>query len=401
MNPSAPRVLVVEDDPDMLGFLAAILGRQYRVETAADGREGLDKACAIRPDLIVTDVMMPGLDGAELVGELRGRATLDATPIIVLTARAEDELRVRLLAEGAQDYVAKPFSADELLARARNLVAVKRTHEILQSELVSRLGDLEQLAREVADTKHELQQALHSVEVARDQAEKALQARTMFLRLVSHELTTPLQALRLNLESLERRSQGLSPSQMHKLESISRASGRLNEMIEALLEYVRLESGRMEVRREDVSLSAIAAAVIEDLAPQAQQKGLLVVLRATGPVPPAHTDPRLVRLILANLVGNAIKYTDVGGVEVAVDHDASGHRVRVSDTGPGIPLEKQGAIFEPFMQLEALAHKHTPGVGLGLTIARELARALGARITVASRVGSGSTFALVLPGPRG
>src|SRR6202012_5176543 len=117
------------------------------------------------------------------------------------------------------------------------------------------------------------------------------------------------------------------------------------------------ESGKLEVLLEDVLLPDVAAAVIDGLVPQARQKGLDVRLRTTGAIPRAHTDPRLVRLGIANLVGNALKYTDEGGVEVAVDHDAvRGHRVRVTDTGPGIPPEKHGTIFEPFTQLEALRH---------------------------------------------
>ena len=393
----AARVLVVEDNPDMRAFVAAALAHEHRVETAVDGRQGLDKACALLPDLIVTDIMMPKLSGDQLVRELRSRAGLDATPILVLTAKADDELRVRLLGEGAQDYLAKPFSAEELLARARNLIAMKRARDILQAEIESKRSDIEGLARDVALKKREAEDALQQARVARDQAERANQAKTVFLSLVSHELTTPLQAMRLNLESLQRKAENVSTRQREKLEKIDRASRRLMELIESLLEFVRLESGRIEVQREPVSLPELAAIVLDDLGTHARQKGIEIRLQPAEGIPPANTDARLLRLVLGNLVGNAIKYTETGSVEVAIDHGVRGHRIRVIDTGPGIPPEKQATIFEPFTQLESLRHKHTPGVGLGLTLVREMVKALGGQVMVSSRSGEGSTFSVVLP----
>lgn len=391
-------VLVVEDNADMRAFVAAALAHEHRVETAADGRQGLDKACALTPDLIVTDIMMPKLSGDQLVREVRGHPGLDATPILVLTAKADDELRVRLLGAGAQDYLAKPFSADELLARARNLVAMKRARDILRAEIESKRSDIEGLARDVALKKREVEDALQQARAARDQAERASQAKTVFLSLVSHELTTPLQTMRLNLESLQRRPEGIPSRHGEKLEKIARASRRLTELIESLLEFVRLESGRIRVQPEQVSLPDLAAMVLDDLSAHARQKGLEVRVRAEEPIPLANTDPRLFRLVLGNLVGNAIKYTETGSVEIVIDHGARGHRIRVIDTGPGIPPEKQATIFEPFTQLESLRHKHTPGVGLGLTLVREMVKALGGHVSVSSRVGEGSTFTLVLPG---
>jgi PAS domain S-box-containing protein len=393
----APAVLVVDDDADMVCFLATTLEHEFRVSTAADGLEGIDKARALRPDLIITDVMMPRCSGDELVRAVREDEALAATPIIVLTAKADDDLRVRLLSQGAQDYLAKPFCADELLARARNLVAIKRTHDLLQAELDTRLGDLEELAREVTERKRELEGALKATRIARTQAEKASHAKTTFLGLVSHELTTPLQSMRLNLELLQRMPEPFSPPLQERIEKIARASNRLLEMIEALLEFVRLESEKLEVCREDVSLAQVAGAVVEDLGVQARHKGLELRLSVPRDLPPARTDAKLFRHILANLVVNAIKYTDHGHVEITLDHDERRHRVRVSDTGHGIPREKQATIFEPFTQLEALRQKHTPGVGLGLTLVRELVKVLGGTISVSSRVGAGSTFTLQLP----
>ncbi len=123
---AAPLVLVVEDHPEMNAFVAETLADGHRVACAFDGRDGLEKALALRPDLIVSDIMMPGLGGDELVREVRARRALDGIPILLLTAKADEELRVRLLKEGAQDYLDKPFAAEELRARADRLIGERR-----------------------------------------------------------------------------------------------------------------------------------------------------------------------------------------------------------------------------------------------------------------------------------
>jgi signal transduction histidine kinase/DNA-binding response OmpR family regulator len=138
-----PLVLVVEDDPEMNRFIAESLGDRYRVAVAVDGKDGLTKACALGPDLILSDVMMPEMSGDELVRALRARPEFAATPIVMLTARADDDLRVRLLREGAQDYLTKPFSIEELRARIDNLIARKRAEE--EGRRLSR--QLEEVAR--------------------------------------------------------------------------------------------------------------------------------------------------------------------------------------------------------------------------------------------------------------
>lgn len=126
---AGPLVLVVEDNPDMNRFLCECLAADHRVATAFDGREGLEKALELRPELIVTDVMMPELSGDELVREIRARRELDRIPIVVLTAKADIDLRVQILRDGAQDFVAKPFTVEELRVRVDNLLASKRAGE--------------------------------------------------------------------------------------------------------------------------------------------------------------------------------------------------------------------------------------------------------------------------------
>jgi len=151
-----PLVLVVEDNPEMNRFVRDSLASEYRTAGALDGREGLRRALELRPDLIVSDVMMPEMSGDQLVVELRSRPEVSTVPILLLTAKADDDLRVAMLRAGANDYLMKPFSVEELRARARNLVTIT---------------------------------------TAQLQAERATQAKNVFLSRMSHELRTPLNAI--------------------------------------------------------------------------------------------------------------------------------------------------------------------------------------------------------------
>lgn len=393
-----PLVLVVEDNADMNRFVAETLSSDYHVEVAYDGQEGLEKALRFRPDLILSDVMMPRMSGDQLVREARRHPELDPIPIVMLTAKADDELRVQLLREGAQDYLMKPFSVEELRARVGNHVTMKRARDVLQQELASQLQDLEGLADEVTYRRRELQSALESTRVALEHAEAASQVKSNFLRLVSHELRTPLTSLRLQLQLLQRdRDATLTARQREILERISVSSVRLMELIDSLLEYTRIESGRLQPQLERTDLAALTRTVAEELRPQAEQKGLALELSGIREAVPAEADPRLTRLIVVNLVGNAIKFTEQGSVQVSLARSGGEYRLAVRDTGPGIPAERQTLIFEPWEHLEPVQHKHLPGVGLGLAVARELAEAQGGRIEVASEEGAGSTFTLVLP----
>jgi signal transduction histidine kinase len=393
----APSVLVVEDTPDLRHFVAQTLGREFRVQVAQDGEEGLLKAQALRPDVLVTDIMMPRMSGDVLVREVRAHAALDAMPILLLSARADDALRVQLLSGGAQDYVVKPFLAAELVARVRNLAMIKRTREALQDELEARSGDLETLARELALRKRQLEAALEATQAARDEAQKASNFKTTLLRLISHELRTPLSSVQLNLHLMAREREVLSERHQGLLEKLTRGVSRLHHLMETVLEYSRLETGRLVLITSEVELAALAQEVIEEYRPEAQRKLLALELRVPSLPVVARTDPRLLQLILLNLVSNAVKYTDRGSIEVSIEVLTGAYRLVVKDTGRGIAPDNHQRIFEPFEQLEDVHRKGAPGLGLGLVLVRELTRMLGAQLSVVSELGQGSTFTVMLP----
>src|SRR5919198_1431969 len=182
--------LVVEDNAEMRHFIVQTLAATYRTVTAVDGQDGLEKALTLRPDVILSDMMMPRMSGEHFVRAVRAQPDLDGVPIIILTARSDEELRARLLSEGAQDYLVKPFATAELRARVGNLITMKRTRDVLQQDLAGQRRGLEDLAREVTARRQEV--------------ETANRAKDEFLSHAAHELKTPLAALLGHLELAER-----------------------------------------------------------------------------------------------------------------------------------------------------------------------------------------------------
>ncbi|HET8666483.1 MAG TPA: PAS domain S-box protein, partial [Terriglobales bacterium] len=160
---SAPLVLVVEDNVEMNRFIVESLASEYRVISALNGREGLNKAIEVQPDVILSDIMMPEMSGEDLLHELRSKPEFEGVPVILLTARADQDARIRVLREGAQDYIMKPFSVEELRVRVRNLASMSQTRKVLQQELHTHNHDVEQLAHEVSLRKRQLHSALDAL----------------------------------------------------------------------------------------------------------------------------------------------------------------------------------------------------------------------------------------------
>ena len=161
-----PSILVVEDNPDLRLFLYDVLIDEYDVTLEEDGRTALASALANPPDLIITDLMMPDFDGEQFVRELRGDPNFPSIPVLVLSARVDDALRENLLDELVQDYLTKPFSPQELRARIRNLIAVKRTVDILQRELNSQTSDMSELTAGLVESRKSLQKSLRALQVS-------------------------------------------------------------------------------------------------------------------------------------------------------------------------------------------------------------------------------------------
>jgi signal transduction histidine kinase len=220
---------------------------------------------------------------------------------------------------------------------------------------------------------------------------------TGFLGLVSHELRTPLTAMHLLLDRLDGAGDEIPPRHRKTIERLTSTAIRLTDLVDSLLYYARIRSGRFVSSTEPFDLSTVARDAAEELRPQAERKALVLQAARSAERISIESDPKLIRLVIVNLVSNAVKFTDRGEVAVTVSAEGDSRVVRVTDSGAGIPAAEQKRIFEPFQNLAPTRHKHLPGVGLGLSLARQIVDNLGGRIAVQSEPGRGSTFEVFLP----
>jgi signal transduction histidine kinase len=390
-----PLVLVVGEPNEGIGPVAQGLKDEFNIIVASASIEALDLLRSKNPDLVVGALGARG--NSDLVTKIRGRPELKNLPILVITKADDETTRRHLLEEGAQDFLLHPFERIELLARVRNLVMVKQAMQVLQETSTGGVG-LKDLAQDIALQNRALEIAAESARVLKEQAEKANEVKGTFLNLVSHELRTPLTAMHLNLHLLVNNPKApLLPQQKPVVDRFSVAARQLSNLVDALLEYTRIERGKISIEPEDFDLQAVVRQVVHDHELQAAQKKLHLKCDVdAGPIP-INCDLRLVRVIISNLVDNAIKYTEHGSITLSARGNPDTCEISVKDTGPGIAPEDHQRIFQPFEQLESLKHKGVPGVGLGLALVVQIVGVLTGQVKLDSALGKGSTFNIVLP----
>jgi len=231
--------------------------------------------------------------------------------------------------------------------------------------------------------------------------EQSNRYKSEFLANVSHELRTPLNSILLLSKMLADRQSGLSSQQQRQAQVIHEAGRDLRAMIDNILDISRIEAGQVTLNLEWIALRPLAVELIELVAPQFEDKGLALRLEMSADAPDEiYSDRDKLRQILKNFLSNAAKFTDQGGVDLSIRRGSEGLcpvSISVSDTGIGIPRDKQEVIFDAFQQADGSTRRRYGGTGLGLSISRELAQLLGGKITVESREGEGSRFTLLLP----
>jgi len=364
------RIVLADDNADIRSYMTRLLGKHWDVTAVADGQAALDAAREHRPDLIVTDLMMPRLDGFGLLRAIREDARLKTTPVILLTARAGQESTVEGFAAGADDYVLKPFSARELVARVR-------TH--LELSRVRRQSEMEQ-------------------ESARTHAERLNRMKDEFLATVSHELRTPLQAI---LGWVKLLSDGqVRPERVAKAIAVIERNARVQaQLIEDILDVSRIIAGKIRLDLKPVDMVAIVNGAIDTVRPAAQKKQIEIVATLGPALGGVVGDSDRLQQVVWNLLANAVKFTPAGGrVCVFATVNRGRVEVRVTDTGEGINPAFLPHVFERFRQADGTTTRSQGGLGLGLAIVRHIVELHGGTVEADSAgSGKGSSFAVNLP----
>ncbi len=360
------KILVVDDREINLELIRTVLGMEgnFSLVTVTDGKSAIRKAKTNYFDLILLDIMMPEMDGYEVCQILKSYPTTKDIPIIFLTALNDPRNIQKAFQFGAVDYISKPFSKEELVARVNLHISLKRTTE----ELIK----------------------------AKRAAEAAAEAKAIFLANMSHELRTPMNGIIGMVDILKRTK--LTSAQKEYLNIIESSGENLLTIINDILDLSKIESGHMQLENIPFSLKEELNRVMNIMQIIADKKKLPLILKIAENVPTfVSGDPVRLKQIIINLVNNAIKFTEKGNVTLSVEQQSiTDGKVqvlfKVMDTGIGISPEGQKKLFQSFSQVDKSTTRKYGGTGLGLMISKNLAHMMGGEIGVESVEGVGSTF---------
>jgi len=367
-NSEGTQILVVEDHKPMSRAIKGILESEgYTVSTAADGVEALEIMGELVPDLILADIMMPRMDGYVLYDRVRARPERVQIPFVFLTAKSEREDKLKGKQLGAEDYITKPFDAEELIISVRSCLA--------RAQAIDRANKAEfKLLKEQITT------------------------------ILAHELRTPLTHVKgytdLALEDVS----SLTPGEFEEfLKGIKAGTDRLNRLVEELLLLAQIDSGitqnEFEARVcEHDNLNEIVERTARQFSARARQHNVSIEVSTDSAVPRVRLWEPLFVDALGRLVENGMKFSREGGKRVRIETMVAenGVMVIVADHGVGIRADQQGHLFERFRQINR-DQMEQQGAGLGLAIAQELIGLHDGEIVVESSPGEGSTFTIVLP----
>jgi signal transduction histidine kinase len=365
------RILIVDDDRLNLSILASILRPEgYELIEATTGEAALEKYAARRPDLVLMDVMLPGIDGFEACQRLKQQDSHLCAPVIFITAKSESDDVVQGFAAGGVDYLPKPFRAKEVAARVR----------------------LHLQNRALLEEQRHLVGQLSSANAAKNQ----------LLGMAAHDLRNPLASVRALAGFLQEDSTGpLNADQKDLVGTILEASQSMLALVNELLDTSVLESGAVAIQLQDAALADLLQKEIRLHNINAAGKGTRIEL-APGSALPARLrfDPAKLRQVVSNLLSNACKFSPPHSViTVRTELTPGGCTIAVEDQGPGIPATEQHKLFQDFGRTSVRPTAGEKSTGLGLAICRRIMEAHGGSISAESRPGHGSVFKFSLPLP--
>jgi two-component system sensor histidine kinase/response regulator len=376
-------ILVVDDEPNNLEVLQGLLGAEgFNIVSAADGEAALLSMPGCRPDLVMLDVRMPGLDGFEVCRRIKDDPATTFVPVVIVTALQGSADRLRGVAAGADEFLSKPYDHVELITRVKALLRYKRYHD----EVIATNAVLEQ---RVAERTQELERALAE--------QRSLDhLKSEFITNVSHELRTPLQHVKGYIDLLADGAMGnLTAKQAEGLSLAQDAVDRLENVVDDIVDFSSLDESALTF--EPIYVLDVCRNVINSYSALASRRKVNITLSIAPDLPMVNADRVAITRVLRHLLDNAIKFGPPNQI-VQIQVDRQGERVRlaVRDHGPGLAPNDVERIFDVFYQVDGSATRKAGGLGVGLALVRKLVEAHGSQVTVTSELGKGSTFSFEL-----
>lgn len=363
--PSKGNILIVDDTPANLQLLAGLLReRGYKPRPVLNGKLALQVASAEPPDLVLLDINMPDMDGYAVCEEMKRDAQLKDVPVIFISALTDTLDKVKAFHAGGVDYVTKPFDAEEVGARVHTHLTIRR----LQLDLQNRYAELQELQ----------------------------QLRDGLVHMIVHDLRSPLNSVMGYIDLLRSETNASAADRAKFIDEAYGGASDMSEIISSMLDMNRLEANEMPVDRQLVDLCDVAAEAMRSL-------GGLAIGRKLSQASPegavqSNCDPALIRRVIGNLLGNALKFTpESGTITVTVQRTDGRPSIEVADTGPGIPEDFLGKVFDKFSQAAEGRSRKKYSTGLGLAFCKLAVEAHGGTIGVRSKVGAGTQFWFQLP----